>query len=119
MSLAIKTRIVSDVVNIDMAGRLCFLEFALHEQIQRLLDEGRTDFILNLADISYIDSFGLGQLISIWTSIQSRGGQLILLRPTEQIQKLFRTTKLDTVFQIFQDEARASRNTRRIVPLQV
>jgi anti-anti-sigma factor len=62
MSLAIKTRIVSDVVNIDMAGRLCFLEFALHEQINRLLDEGRTDFILNLADISYIDSFGLGQL---------------------------------------------------------
>lgn len=113
MSLAITSRIVSGIVIVDMSGRLCFLDVALCEHINELLEEGHRDFVLNLADVPYIDSFGLGQLITIWTSIRSRGGELILLRPTDHVQKLFQITKLNTVFHISGEEAQAVRNARR------
>jgi anti-anti-sigma factor len=58
------------------------------------------DFILDLADVSYIDSFGLGQLIGIWTSIQNRRGRVRFLRPNERVRKLLHITKLDMVFEI-------------------
>ncbi|MBI4475272.1 MAG: STAS domain-containing protein, partial [Acidobacteria bacterium] len=73
MALAITSRIVSGVVIVDVSGRLCFLEFALRDHINGLLVEGHRKFVLNLADVPYIDSFGLGQLITIWTSVRSRG----------------------------------------------
>ena len=63
----------------DVSGRLCFLEVALSEHINELLEEGHRRLVLNLADVPYIDSFGLCQLISIRTSIGSRGGQLVLI----------------------------------------
>lgn len=112
MSLSITSRIVSGVVVVDMSGRLCFLEVALHAHINELLDEGHRDFVLNLVNVPYIDSFGLGQLITIWTSIRSRGGQLVLLRPTDHVQKLFQLTKLNTVFHIAGEETQAVRSAR-------
>src|SRR5580693_3915558 len=96
MSLAITSRIVTGVVVVDLSGRLCFLEVALYQQINELLDEGHRSFVLNLADVPYIDSFGLGQLITIWTSIRSRSGHLVLLRPTDHVQQLFQITKLNS-----------------------
>jgi|SRR5439155_18074390 len=112
MSLAITSRLVSGVVIMDMSGRLCVLEVALRQQINELLDEGHRDFVLNLADVPYIDSFGLGQLLTIWTSIRSSGGQLILLRPTDHVQKLFQITKLNSVFHISGEEAQAVTSAR-------
>ena len=112
MSLAITSRIVSGVVIIDVSGRLCFLEVALQEHVNELLEEGHRDFILNLADVPYIDSFGLGQLITVLTSIRSRDGQLILLRPTDHVQKLLQITKLNSVFQISGEEVQAVRSAR-------
>ena len=82
----------------DVSGRLCFLEVALSEHINELLEEGHRRLVLNLVDVPYIDSFGLGQLISIRTSIGSRGGQLVLLRPIDHVQKLLQLTKLDSIF---------------------
>jgi anti-sigma B factor antagonist len=112
MSLAITSRIVSGVVIVDMCGRLCVLEVALREHIDELMEEGHRDFVVNLADVPYIDSFGLGQLLTIRASIRSRGGQLILLRPTDHVQKLFQITKLNSVFHTSGEEAQAVRTAR-------
>jgi anti-sigma B factor antagonist len=87
-------------VIIDLAGRFCFLEHRLRDQIQSLLEEGNQHFVLDLSNLSYVDSFGLGQLISIRNSIQEAGGSLILLRPQRFVRELLQITKLDTVFDI-------------------
>ena len=105
--LSITTRITSGVVNVDMSGRLCFLEVALLRRVNELLEAGHREFVLNLADVPYIDSFGLGQLIAIWSSIRSRSGQMTLLRPTDQVLKLFQITKLDGVFHLSKLEVQA------------
>src|SRR5688572_6751309 len=112
MSLVVTSRIVSGVVVVDASGRLCFLEVALRQHINELLEEGHLSFVLNLMNVPYIDSFGLGQLITIWTSIQSKGGRLILLRPTDQVQRLFQITRLNSVFHISGEEAQAVRSAR-------
>jgi anti-sigma B factor antagonist len=109
MPVAITSRLVSGVVIVDVTGRLCFLEVALRDQVNELLDEGHRDFVLNLAGVPYIDSFGLGQLVSIWTSIRSEGGELVLLRPTDHVQQLLELTKLNTVFHISGEETQAVR----------
>ena len=107
MSLAITSRMVSDVVIVDVFGRLRFLEVALDQCINDLLEKGHRNFVLNLSQVPYIDSFGLGQLISVWTSIKSKGGHLILLRPTTHVRELLQITKLNTVFHISGEEAEA------------
>jgi anti-anti-sigma factor len=104
---------VSGVVIVDMSGRLCFLENGLSENIDELLKEGHRDFILNLAGVPYVDSYGLGQLITVLTSVQNSGGQLILLRPTDYLQTLFHIMRLNTVFQISGDEVEAIRSAHR------
>jgi anti-sigma B factor antagonist len=116
MPLAVTSRIISDVVVVEMSGRLCFLESGLLDCVKKLLEEGRREFVLNLADVPYVDSFGLGQLISVWTSIQSKGGQLILLRPRTYVQKLFQITKLNEVFQVSSEEAEAIKRVRVSLP---
>ena len=112
MPLVITSRLVSGVVILDMNGRLCLLDVALHEHISELLEEGHRAFVLNLAKVPYVDSFGLGQLITIWTSVRSRCGQLILLRPTDHVQELLRITKLNTIFHISGEEAQAVKSAR-------
>ena len=110
MRTVVTSRILSGVVIVDASGRLCFLETSLREHVNELLDEGHLEFVLNLAHVPYIDSFGLGQLVSIWTSIQSKGGRMVLLRPTDHVQQLLRISKLNTVFPIFGEEAQAVRS---------
>ena len=110
MSLAITSRVVSGVIVLDLSGKLCFLQISLREHISELIAKGHRDFVLNLSDVPYVDSFGLGQLITIWTSIRNGGGQLVLLRPTGYVQKLFEITKLNTVFHISGEEAQAVRS---------
>ena len=112
MSLAITSRIVSGVVMVDVSGRLCVSQISLREDINELLEEGHRHFVLNLANVPYIDSFGLGQLITIWSSVRSRGGELILLRPTDHVQKLLQITRLNSVFQISGEEVQAVRSAR-------
>lgn len=117
MSLTVTSRILSSVVIVDVSGRLCFLENSLREHVNELLDEGHLEFILNLAKVPYIDSSGLGQLISILTAIRGKGGRLVLLRPTDHVQQLFRISKLDTVFQISGEEAQAVRSVHTNIAL--
>ena len=112
MPIAITSRISSNVVIVDISGRLSLLDVALRDHMTELLEEGHRAFVLNLAKVSYVDSFGLGQLITIWTSVRNRGGQMILLRPTDHVQTLFRITKLNTIFHISSEEAQAVRSAR-------
>jgi len=100
MTVSITTRIEAGVIILDVSGRLCFLEVALLDRVNEMLEAGHRVFVLNLADVPYIDSFGLGQLIAIWTSIGKKSGQMTLLEPTDHVRKLFQITKLDTVFRL-------------------
>ena len=107
MPISIATRIASGVVMLDVSGRLCFLETALLDSVNELLEAGHREFVVNLADVPYIDSFGLGQLIAVWTSIGGKSGQMTLLRPTEHVRKLLQITKLDSVFHMPGQEVQA------------
>jgi anti-sigma B factor antagonist len=98
MSYQITSTVISGEVVVDLAGRLCFVDLSLRDHIGRLLQKGHRDFTLDMSKASYLDSFGLGQLISIRNSIQREGGQIRLLRPPAHVQKLLRITKLDTLF---------------------
>ena len=112
MSLAISSRIVSGVIVVDIVGRLSFLNVTLRDSVNEWLQEDHRAFVFNLANVPYVDSFGLGQLITISNSIRSKGGQLILLGPTDHVRALFQITKLNTVFNISTDEAHAVRSVQ-------
>jgi anti-sigma B factor antagonist len=107
MSLLIQQRNVSGVVILDLTGRLWILDLPLRDRMNSLLNEDNRNFVLNLTGVEYIDSSGLGQLITIWTSIRNRGGQMSVLSPTKRVQRLFDITRLDTVFRICDKEQEA------------
>ena len=104
MSLQIRQRNISDVMVLDLTGRLWILDLPLRDLINTLIGEGKTHFVLNLEAVDYIDSSGLGQLITIWTSIRNKGGHLTVLNPTKRVQRLFEITRLNAVFEIFEKE---------------
>jgi anti-anti-sigma factor len=104
MSCEIKSTVRSGEVVIDVAGRLSFLDFSLRERIEKLVKEGHREFVLDLSNLSYLDSFGLGQLVCARNSVERAGGQIKLLRPPEHAQKLLQITKLNTVFTTVNEE---------------
>ena len=112
MPFSITSRLCSGVVIVEIDGRLSFLDVALRECVDKLLEAGHRAFVVNMANVPYVDSFGLGQLITIWTSIRNKGGQLILLQPTDHVQDLFQLTKLNTIFCISGEEAHAIKSAR-------
>ena len=81
------------------------MEMALREQITAFLNQGHREFVLNMTELDYIDSFGLGQLVSIWTSIRNKNGLMTLAKPGEKVLKLLEITKLNTVFHIEPEQA--------------
>jgi len=104
MSLVTRQRKTSDVIILDISGRLWILDLPLRDLMNNLLSEGQRHFVLNLAGVDYIDSSGLGQLITIWTSIRNKGGHMAILSPTKRVQRLFDITRLNSVFQIMEQE---------------
>jgi anti-sigma B factor antagonist len=113
MPLIIKQRVVSDVVVLDLIGRLWILDLPLRDLMNEHLNEGNHHFVLNLSGVDYIDSSGLGQLISIWTSIRNKNGHMTVLNPTKRVRRLFEITRLHTVFQISENEADAVKLARK------
>ena len=107
--LNINERQAGDVTVLDMSGKITIGEgsVALRTAIRRLLEEGKKRILLNLAGVSYIDSSGIGELVSSYTAINKEGGQLKLLNLTDRIQNLLVITKLLTVFDAFDNEAEA------------
>jgi anti-sigma B factor antagonist len=107
MNLSIEIRRVDHITILELAGRVSVLEFQLNKLVEALIARGERFFIINLANVSYLDNSGLGQLCLIYTVARNRGGDLKLLRPTERIKKLLHITKLESVFQSFDSEADA------------
>ena len=109
MSMILNARRLDDVVIMDLSGRITIGEgtLILKERIQKLLSAGDRKFLLNLSDVDYIDSSGLGELVTSFTTVRNQGGQLKLLNLTRRVQDLMQITKLLTVFEAFDSEAEA------------
>ena len=109
MSMVLHARRLDDVVILDLSGRITMGEgtLILRDQIQKLLNSGDRKFLLNLSDVNYIDSSGLGELVTSFTTVRNQGGHLKLLNLTKRVQDLLQITKLLTVFEAFDSEAEA------------
>ncbi|MEZ5308610.1 MAG: STAS domain-containing protein [Pyrinomonadaceae bacterium] len=107
--LKISERQAGDVTILDMSGKVTIGEgsVALRNTVRRLLGEGKKSILLNLADVDYVDSSGIGELVYSYTTVQNSGGSLKLLKLTQKIQDLLAITKLLTVFDTFDDEGEA------------
>jgi anti-sigma B factor antagonist len=107
--LNISERQVGDVTILDMDGKITIGEgsVALRTAIRRLLEESKKKILLNLAKVGYIDSSGIGELVSSYTAIGKESGQLKLLNLTQKLQDLLTITKLLTVFDVYESEEEA------------
>src|SRR2546429_8819333 len=101
------SRLVGGVTIVDLSGRIVLGDgsAALRDVVRNLINEGNKKILLNLRNVDYIDSSGLGELVSAFTSMRSVGGALKLLNLTKRVQALLQITKLSTVFDITDDEA--------------
>ena len=108
-NLNIHERRIGDVTVLDMDGniRIGGSNVALKKAIQNLVAEGRNQIVLNLARVTYIDSSGLGELISSHVTSNHKGGQIKLLNLTQRFHELMTITKLITIFDVYTDESEA------------
>jgi anti-sigma B factor antagonist len=113
-ALFLTLREVGEVTIIDLSGRISLGEGSalLRKTIRDLLDNGQTKILLNLGDVNYIDSSGIGELVSGFTAMRNREGQLKLLNLTKKVHDLLQITKLFTVFDVYTDEPTAVRSFR-------
>lgn len=112
MSVKLSTRQVGDVSVVDVAGRITLGEgsSALRDLMRDMVSKGQKKILLNLGEVSYIDSSGIGELVSGFTTVTNNGGQLKLLGLTKRVKDLLQITKLYTVFDVHDDEAGAIRS---------
>jgi anti-sigma B factor antagonist len=112
VSLKAENRQVDGVTVVDLNGRIVLGEATttLREVLQNLVGQGQKKILLNLSDVSYIDSSGLGALVSGYTTLTGQAGQLKLLNLTKKVQDLLQITKLLTVFEVYSDEPTAVRS---------
>ena len=114
MALRIAHRKVDGVTIVELNGRLVLgtESASLREAMKRMASQGDTKILVNLAGVNYIDSSGLGTLVSGYTTLVSRNGEMKLLHLTDRVNELMHITKLLTVFDVFTDEAAALRSFR-------
>ncbi len=112
MTFKANTRQVDGVTIVDLAGRITLGEgsVTLRDTVRELLNRGQKKILLNLADVSYIDSSGIGELVSGFTTVTNQGGSLKLVNLTKKVHDLLQITKLYTVFEVHGDEASAVRS---------
>jgi len=109
MQMTTGTRQVGNVTIVDISGRIVLGEesAALRELVCDLLSKGQKNILLNLGDVNYIDSSGLGDLVSVFARVRKQGGELRLLNLTNKVHDLMQITRLYTVFDVMDDEAAA------------
>jgi anti-sigma B factor antagonist len=109
VSMKASTRQMGDVTVVDLTGQIKLGEGSsiLRDTVKDLLGKGRKKILLNLGNINYIDSSGIGELVSAFTSARNQGGELKLLHLTKKVHDLLQITKLYTVFHVIDDEAAA------------
>ena len=107
--MKIEDRLVNDVTILDVSGKITIGEGSIEvrNRVRSLLEEGKKDILLNLGNVSYVDSSGIGELVSCYTTVTNQGGQLKLLNLTKKMQELLAITKLLTVFDTYNDEGAA------------
>jgi anti-sigma B factor antagonist len=112
VSIKLNTRQVGDVTVLDLAGRITLGEGSstMRDSLKELITKGQKKLLLNLGEVTYIDSSGIGELVSGFTTVTNQGGQLKLLGLNKRVKDLLQVTKLYTVFETFEDEAEAVRS---------
>ena len=107
--MQIEERVVNNVTILDLKGKITLGEGdeALKDKINSLIQQDRKRILLNLAEVPYIDSAGLGEIVRTYTTVSRQGGKLKLLNLTKRIQDLLAITKLLTVFETYESEADA------------
>ncbi len=106
VSFKATAREINGVTVVDLSGRITLGEGSamLRDLVRGLLDKNTTRIVLNLGDVSYIDSSGIGELVSGFTTVKNQGGELKLLNLTKKVHDLLQITKLYTVFDVHSDE---------------
>jgi anti-sigma B factor antagonist len=106
VEMKISTRVVEGVTIVDISGRILLGEETglLRKVVHDLVDKGIKRIVLNLAEVSYIDSSGVGELVGSYTTVRNQGGDLKLLNLTKKVHDLLQVTKLYTIFDIKDDE---------------
>ena len=109
MALSLSTRQLDGVTILDLSGRITLGEGSvqLRDAIRDLISKGEKHILLNLGDVSYIDSSGLGELVSAFTTAKNQNADVKLLNLTKKVKDVLQVTKLYTVFDIYDDEAHA------------
>jgi anti-sigma B factor antagonist len=109
VTMKASNRQVNGVTVVDMSGRITLGEgsVVLRDSIRDLVAKGQKKILLNLGDVTYIDSSGIGELVSAFTTVRNQGGELKLLNLTKKVHDLLQITKLYTVFDIKDDETAA------------
>ena len=107
--MQIEERIVNDVTILDLKGKITLGEGdeALKDKVNSMVNQGHKKIVLNLAEVPYIDSAGLGEIVRTYTTVSRQGGQLKLVNLTKRITDLLSITKLLTVFETFDTEPEA------------
>jgi anti-sigma B factor antagonist len=110
--MKIVERQVGEVIILDLHGKIMIGEGddALRDAVAKLVDGGKGKILLNLADVPYVDSAGLGEIVRCYTTVSKNGGRLKLINLTKKIQDLLAITKLLTVFETFDAEDEAVRS---------
>jgi len=109
VTMKASSRQVDGVTIVDLSGRITLGEgsVVLRDTVKELSTQGQKKILLNLGNVTYIDSSGIGELVSAYTSVRNAGGELKLLNLTKKVHDLLQITKLYTVFDIQDDEASA------------
>lgn len=109
MALLIDSREVAHVTILDVRGRIVLGDeiHSLRDAVRNLIADGKQKIILNLAEVDYIDSSGVGELVGAFTTVRNAGGELKLLNLTQKVHDVLHVTKLYTVFDIRDDEFQA------------
>ena len=102
-------RMVGKLAIVDCSGRLTIGEgvLTLRETIRRILNDGVREILLKCPDISYVDSSGTGELVSVFTNTRNKGGLIALVQPTAKLRDYLQMTSLIRVFDVFDDEETA------------
>jgi anti-sigma B factor antagonist len=114
VNLKLGNRVVDGITIVDCSGRITLGEgsVVLRDSVKDLLGKGQKKILLNLGDVNYIDSSGIGELVSAYTTVKNQGGELKLLNLTKKVHDLLQITKLYTVFDVRDDETTAVKSFR-------
>lgn len=109
MALTAKTRHLGNVAIVDLHGKVTLGENTgiLRDELRSLLAQGKKHIILNMKDVGYVDSAGLGELVGAYTTATNQGGSVKLLHMQGKMRDLMQITKLHTIFPAFEDEKEA------------